>query len=514
MAATMRCHYEVLQLEDRNCSIEDIKKQYKRLALVFHPDRNHGNEEEAAIKFKELSAAYSVLSDSQERKWYDDHRDSILRGGDGTADEEGSQEVNLWKFFNSSCFSGQEDGPTGFYTVYSAVFADLKEKELNAANTSATKTSKHGDSFDKYPPFGDSSTAAKEVTSFYSNWENFVSNLSFAWSDKYNLNDAPNRQTRRLMEKENIKLREVDKKAFIAQVRSLVGFVRKRDKRMIAIELESTRRRIAEEDAKRAMKEAELERRKALREKKALVIDEEQQKLDDAQREDERKKAFLLADNDSSDSDNDNHDASRGKSWYTSMEGGGADSDQEAALQRKLQELQSNNAANNGKKKKKKKSTMPTNIVGKVSAVAESSSQSASLQGDSTETVFTKSEHAGVAASNTATNTEPCNQPENSELNIKSSYIDQVDSKVTNSGCNKIIDGRGDNEEANDEEEVDSEDDESDSEVVNLFSCEVCKKHFKTDAQLNQHLSSKVHRKAVQDLAKKQKKTPNNKTKS
>jgi curved DNA-binding protein CbpA len=40
-AATMRCHYEVLQLEDRNCSIEDIKKQYKRLALVFHPDRNH-----------------------------------------------------------------------------------------------------------------------------------------------------------------------------------------------------------------------------------------------------------------------------------------------------------------------------------------------------------------------------------------------------------------------------------------------------------------------------------------
>lgn len=33
------------------------------------PDRNHGNEEEAAEKFKEVNAAYGVLNDPQERKW-------------------------------------------------------------------------------------------------------------------------------------------------------------------------------------------------------------------------------------------------------------------------------------------------------------------------------------------------------------------------------------------------------------------------------------------------------------
>ena len=80
--ATMRCHYEVFELP-RDASTEEIKKQYRRLALKWHPDKNVGREEDATVKFKEINAAYAVLSDSNERKWYDDHRDSILRGGTG-----------------------------------------------------------------------------------------------------------------------------------------------------------------------------------------------------------------------------------------------------------------------------------------------------------------------------------------------------------------------------------------------------------------------------------------------
>ena len=40
----------------------------------------------ATERFKEVRHAYSILSDANERKWYDDHRDEILRGGDGTGD--------------------------------------------------------------------------------------------------------------------------------------------------------------------------------------------------------------------------------------------------------------------------------------------------------------------------------------------------------------------------------------------------------------------------------------------
>jgi DnaJ family protein A protein 5 len=120
----MVCHYEVMQLE-KSSKADEIKKQYKVLALRFHPDRNHGNEEEATLKFKQLAAAYAVLSDPHERKWYDDHREAILRGGDGTkhGDEDADDSYDVWKFFSSTCYSGHDDdSETGFYTVYRKVF--------------------------------------------------------------------------------------------------------------------------------------------------------------------------------------------------------------------------------------------------------------------------------------------------------------------------------------------------------------------------------------------------------
>ena len=44
-------------------------------------DKNQNNVEEATEKFKEIRDAYAVLSDDQERAWYDSHREAILRGG-------------------------------------------------------------------------------------------------------------------------------------------------------------------------------------------------------------------------------------------------------------------------------------------------------------------------------------------------------------------------------------------------------------------------------------------------
>jgi len=66
-------YYEVLEL-DENANLKDIKSAYRRLALEHHPDRNHGREEEAAIKFREIGEAYEVLSDPQKRSEYDTSR--------------------------------------------------------------------------------------------------------------------------------------------------------------------------------------------------------------------------------------------------------------------------------------------------------------------------------------------------------------------------------------------------------------------------------------------------------
>jgi molecular chaperone DnaJ len=54
----------------KGASDDDLKKAYRKLALKYHPDRNEGDAE-AEAKFKELSEAYEVLSDSDKRQTYD-----------------------------------------------------------------------------------------------------------------------------------------------------------------------------------------------------------------------------------------------------------------------------------------------------------------------------------------------------------------------------------------------------------------------------------------------------------
>jgi len=74
-----KCYYEILEVE-QSCSSDEIKRSYRRLVLRYHPDKNIDNVEEATAQFRLVQEAYDVLSDDQERAWYDRHRDDILRG--------------------------------------------------------------------------------------------------------------------------------------------------------------------------------------------------------------------------------------------------------------------------------------------------------------------------------------------------------------------------------------------------------------------------------------------------
>ena len=67
--AEKRDYYEVLGV-DRNATLDEIKKAYRKKAIQYHPDKNPGNKE-AEEKFKEAAEAYSVLSDADKRSRYD-----------------------------------------------------------------------------------------------------------------------------------------------------------------------------------------------------------------------------------------------------------------------------------------------------------------------------------------------------------------------------------------------------------------------------------------------------------
>jgi len=109
-------YYQILGV-DRSASEADIKKAYRKLAAKYHPDKPTGDEE----KFKEISEAYEVLSDSEKRQMYDQFGNtSGFQGGQhfdpsdfGFGGFGGSQGADFSEFFES-LFGGAARRGGGF----------------------------------------------------------------------------------------------------------------------------------------------------------------------------------------------------------------------------------------------------------------------------------------------------------------------------------------------------------------------------------------------------------------
>ncbi len=92
MAESKRDYYEVLGVS-KDADDATLKKAYRTLAKKYHPDANPGNQE-AADKFKEASEAYSVLSDPEKRRQYDQFGHAAFDGGAGGAGGFGGFDFN------------------------------------------------------------------------------------------------------------------------------------------------------------------------------------------------------------------------------------------------------------------------------------------------------------------------------------------------------------------------------------------------------------------------------------
>ncbi|KAG8010771.1 DnaJ-like protein subfamily C member 21 [Nibea albiflora] len=247
----MKCHYEILGVK-REAGDDDLKKAYRKLALKWHPDKNLDNAEEAAEQFKLIQAAYDVLSDPQERAWYDNHREALLKGGLSGDYEDDS--IDLLQYFTVTCYSGYGDDEKGFYTVYRNLFESIVKEEMEHSKV------EDEDEEEQFPPFGDSQSDYDTVVHlFYGYWQSFCTRKNFAWKEEYDTRQASNRWEKRAMEKENKKTREKARKERNELVRQLVAFVRKRDRRV-----QAHRKLVEEQNAEKIKKVEEMRRKQKL----------------------------------------------------------------------------------------------------------------------------------------------------------------------------------------------------------------------------------------------------------
>jgi curved DNA-binding protein len=113
--------YETLEVSE-NASADEIKKAYRKLARKYHPDINKSPEAEE--KFKEINAAYEILSDDSKKQQYDMHGDSMF-GGQSFHDFAGSHggASDLDEILRSMFGGGFSGG--GFSGGFSGSFGDF-----------------------------------------------------------------------------------------------------------------------------------------------------------------------------------------------------------------------------------------------------------------------------------------------------------------------------------------------------------------------------------------------------
>ncbi len=99
-------YYEVLEVS-RDCSGAELKKSYRKLAMKYHPDRNH-DDKEAEDKFKVVNEAYQVLSNEEKRGVYDRYGKAGL-DGQGMGSGFGGGMDDIMDIFNSM-FGGTGGG--------------------------------------------------------------------------------------------------------------------------------------------------------------------------------------------------------------------------------------------------------------------------------------------------------------------------------------------------------------------------------------------------------------------
>ena len=290
-------YYKILGLEDKflNSKEEDFRKAYKKMAIIYHPDKNKenkslqgvsdeqikeeikkdlekenklGNEEENEENNEEKKIEKNnenKISEEEEQKNREINKKwlKLKEAYDTLIDPEKRKKYDSTIIFDDSIPEDKEYTEKDFFSTFGPVF-------LNNGIWSKKKP---------VPKLGDMQSPLQKVKLFYRFWHNFQSWRDFSVEGEYDLEEATSRFEKRQMLKENRKMKASMKKEEKIRIDTLINIAYKRDPRIIEEEKRLEKER-EEEKKKRALERQKQKEEEEL--KRQIMIkqnEEEKQRL-------------------------------------------------------------------------------------------------------------------------------------------------------------------------------------------------------------------------------------------
>ncbi|GMF79642.1 unnamed protein product [[Candida] boidinii] len=170
--------------------------------------------------------------------------DSNDINGENVSYYAGTTVDDINRYFDNNLYTKLDDSINGFYSIISVLLDKIASEEVaigKRLNLPGFEKYKDDTQFANacdpkelmFPRFGNSkSDYGEHIRLFYKVWSNFQTLKNFAWVDEYKYFQAPDRRTRRLMERENKKIRDEARKEYNETVRKFISFIKKKDLRV------------------------------------------------------------------------------------------------------------------------------------------------------------------------------------------------------------------------------------------------------------------------------------------
>ena len=297
-------YYAMLGIEDLflNATDADIRKAYKRVALIYHPDKNKTNK-----KLEESEGAEGEIPKEKKKEKKDSKDSKAPKGGEQpgkrvddeeegdnitekelTEEEAKSLEINnKWLKIKDAYDTLLDEDKRKKYDStfeFDETIPDDEEVDEKEFFLSFGPTFMKNAIWSKrkpIPKIGDMNTPIEKVKKFYKFWYAFTSWRDYEVKDEYNLEEAGSRYEKRQMEKENKKMKASKVKEEKIRLNTLTSLAYKHDPRVIMEEAKLVLQRESEKKALIALREKE----KADKEQKIIDYKREQEEIKKKEKE-------------------------------------------------------------------------------------------------------------------------------------------------------------------------------------------------------------------------------------